>query len=541
MVRVLARVLPAAVASAALLLSAGAAPAATPRDALVMAWNLDALITFDPAQIGEVNGADIIVNNVCTTLVKYNPKDVTKIIPGTAESWSTSPDGLTLTFKLRSDLKFPDGTPATAEDAAWSLQRAVLLGFFSSSNLIEWGFSKDQITDQIQATDATTLVLKLAKPYPAPLLLSAAFANNNVATILSKAAGLKNAKTTDGKSDYGNAFFKTGPVCVGPYHVARWDANDVVILERNDNYFDAKPAMRRIIIRHVPESSAERLLLEKGDVDVARLLSTDDLKVLESNKDIHIEQTLVQGVQYLAMNTNDPILSNPKVREAIRYLIDYDGLTNTILPYKGVPRADLVPEEAFGALNRKEGQPFSLDLAKAKQLLTEAGYPDGFSKKLILSANDISPAIAQHVATNAAKVGIKLELEQMADANLFTRGRNRDFEIQLVGWFAGYPDAHAMVSRHATNPDPRPEAKLVGIPVWRTGWQSTDVNAKAEAARLEQDPEKRAAIYRDIQHYMLHNGPMAYIFQTIRPIAVRTSVKDFVIAPFNVNYASASK
>jgi peptide/nickel transport system substrate-binding protein len=250
---------------------------------------------------------------------------------------------------------------------------------------------------------------------------------------------------------------------------------------------------------------------------------------------------LRQETTYMAMNTNDPILGKAKVREAIRYLIDYDGLTNTILPYKGVPRADLVPEGALGALNRKEGQPFSLDLAKAKQLLTEAGHRDGFSKKLILSANDINPAIAQHVATNAAKVGIKLELEQMADANLFTRGRNRDFEVMLVGWSAGYPDADAMISRHATNPDPRPEAKLVGYPVWRTGWQNTDINAKAEAARLEQNPEKRAEMYRDIQQYMMHNGPMAYVYQAIRPIAVRTSVKDFVISPFFVNYGSASK
>ena len=100
------------------------------------------LITFDPAQIGEVNGNDIIVGNVCSTLVQYDPKDVTKIIPGTAESWSSSPDGLTLTFKLRSDLKFPDGTPATAEDAAWSLQRAVLLGFFSSANLTAMGLQQ---------------------------------------------------------------------------------------------------------------------------------------------------------------------------------------------------------------------------------------------------------------------------------------------------------------------------------------------------------------------------------------------------------------
>src|SRR5437868_4195651 len=197
----MARALHAAIASVGLLLSAGGVQAATPRDTLVMAWNLDALITFDPAQIGEVNGADIIVGNVCSTLVRYDPKDTSKILPGMAESWSSSPDGLTLTFKLRTDLKFPDGTPATAEDAAWSLQRAVLLGYFASSNLTQWGFNKDQIADQIQAPDASTLVLKLSKPYPVPLLLSAAFANNSVSVILSKAAGLKNAKVVDGKSD----------------------------------------------------------------------------------------------------------------------------------------------------------------------------------------------------------------------------------------------------------------------------------------------------------------------------------------------------
>src|SRR5580692_1811984 len=87
---------------------AGHALAATPKDTLVMAWNLDALITFDPAQIGEVNGNDII-RNVCDPLVAFDLKDVAKIVPATAESWSTSADGMTLTFKLRSDLKFPSG------------------------------------------------------------------------------------------------------------------------------------------------------------------------------------------------------------------------------------------------------------------------------------------------------------------------------------------------------------------------------------------------------------------------------------------------
>lgn len=531
----------ASIAAAALLAGSALLPAnaATPKDALVMAWNLDALITLDPAQIGEVNGNDI-VSNVCDTLADFDPKDVSKIVPKMA-TWSTSADGLTLTFKLRPDLKFPDGRRATAEDAAWSMQRFVLLGFGNSANLTQWGFTKEGIAEQIRAIDDTTLELKLAKPYPEGLILSAAFAANDAAMILDKQVGEKNAKVIDGKSDYGNAFFKTNPVCVGPYKVTKWDANDTVVLQRNENYYGTAPKSRRVIIRHVPESGSERLLLEQGDIDVARLLKTEDLTAMSTNKDIRIEQTKMHGFTYLALNNTDPILAKPQVREAFRYLIDYDGLGRTLLPFQGVPRASLVPEGAFGALDAKDGQPFKLDLDRAKALITEAGYPDGFPMKMILSANGISPQLAQHVASNAAKIGIRLELEQMADAQLFTRGRAREFQVQLVGWGAGYPDADSMISRHAVNPDNRPEAKLAQYPSWRTAWQSPEINAQAEAARMERDPVKRAAMYHDIQNYMLHNGPMAYMFQTVRAIALRSAVKDFVISPFRVDYGSASK
>jgi peptide/nickel transport system substrate-binding protein len=296
-----------------------------------------------------------------------------------------------------------------------------------------------------------------------------------------------------------------------------------------------------VIIRHVPESGAERLLLEKADIDVARLLNTDDLLALSKNPDIQIEQTVMHGFNYLAFNATDPILSNPKVRLAFRYLIDYQGLGRTILQYQGKPRAGLVPEGAFGALNEAEGQPFKLDLDKAKQLLTEAGYPNGFEKKFILSANSIAPNVAQHVAANAAKVGIKLDLEQMADANLFTRVRSRDFQVILIGWGAGYPDADSMISRHAVNPDNRLEAKLAQYPSWRSAWQDPWVNEMADKARMERDPDKRIAMYREIQLYMLENGPMAYIYQTVRPIAYRKEVKDFIIRPFDVIYGSATK
>jgi peptide/nickel transport system substrate-binding protein len=498
-----------ALAGALALAMGGQVQAATPKDTLVMAWNLDALITFDPAQIAEIYGNDI-ARNVCDPLFEFDQDDASKIVNKTAESWSVSPDGLKLTIKLRPDLKFPSGKAATAHDLVWSMHRTLHLGFGASANLTQWGFSKEKAAEQIVATDDRTVAVTLDRPYPPQLLLSAAFAGQ-ATQMLDREEGMKNAKTTDGKSDHGNAFFKTGPICVGPYRITRWNTNDVVILEANDNYHGTKPKLRRIIYRHVPESGAQRLQLEKGDIDVARLLNADDLKGVSTDKRIHIEQTVMHGYTYLAFNAQDPIFSNPKVRLAFRYLIDYQGLGETVIKYLGKPRNSLVPVGAFGALDEKAGQPFKLDLDKAKQILAEAGYPNGFTKKYILSANTPNPAVAQHIQANAAKIGVKLEIEQMADANLFTRARSRDFEVLQIGWGAGYPDSDSMISRHAVNPDNRAEAKLAQYPSWRSSWQDQKINEWAEAAKMERDTAKRIAMYAQIQNYMLENGPMAYI------------------------------
>ncbi|MDP3315283.1 MAG: ABC transporter substrate-binding protein [Devosia sp.] len=526
-------------AASALWVGAAEVQAATPRDALVMAWNLDALITFDPAQIAEVNGNDII-RNVCEPLVNYDRGDVSKLVPSSAESWTVSDDGLTLTFKLRANLKFPSGKTATAHDAVWSMHRVVGLGYGNSANFTQWGFTKDKIEQQITAADDRTIVVKMDRPYPVGLILSAMFASGSTG-ILDSEEGKKAAKTVDGRYDWGNPVFKTNPTCVGPYRVARWNTNEVVILERNEHYWGEKAKLKRVILRHVPERAAQRLMLEKGDIDVARLLNTDDLRALAKNKDVEVVTTVMHGYSYLAFNAQDPVFSNPKVRAAFRWMIDYQGLGTTVLEYQGAPRASLVPQGAFGALDEKEGQPFKLDLERAKALLAEAGYAGGMTKKFIHSANNISPQIAQHVQANAAKVGVTLQLEQMADAQLFTRARSRDFEVLLIGWGAGYPDADSMISRHAVNPDNRPEARLAQYPSWRSSWQDPAINAQADAARMERDPVKRVAMYHAIQKHMMENGPMAYIYQTVRPIAVRKEIKGFTITPFHVHYATAGK
>ncbi len=508
--------------------------AATPKDALVMAWNLDAIITLDPAQIAEVNGNDIM-GNVCDTLVTLDYKNPSEFRPKMAESWSVSADGKTLTFKLRPDLRFPNGRPATADDLAWSMQRVLKLNFGNAANLTEWGFRKETAEASFRATGPQTLEVTLPEPYPVQLLLYGAFATN-VSMILDRVEGEKNAKG----DDLGNNWFKTNSACVGPYKVRGWTANDTIQLERNDVYYGPKPALGRVIVRHVPESGAQRLLIEKGDIDVARLLNSDDLKALEGKKDVRVEQTAMHGYIHLMFNTTDRAFADPRVRMAFRYLVDYDGLAKTVMAYQGVPRASVVPLGAFGALDAKEGQPFSLDIAKATALLKEAGHAD-LKRKMVVMGVTPYPDLAQHVQANAAKAGVTLELEQMAPAQVFTKARAREYQMMLINWGVRYPDAHNMVSRHVMNPDNRREANLAQYPAWRAAWQDPAMNELGQKAMMERDPEKRRALYREIQLKNMQEGPMAYMFQVVRSTAVRTEVKGFEMSAFKVGYETASK
>ncbi|OWJ66626.1 peptide ABC transporter substrate-binding protein [Inquilinus limosus] len=511
------------------------AGAATPGNALVMAWNIDAISTFDPAQIGEVVTNEI-VQNTCDSLVDFNPADETKVIPLFAESWDVSDDRMQITFHLRKGAVFPSGNPATAADTAWSMQRVVKLGFGNAATLTEYGFTKDKVDSQITAPDDATLVMKLDKPYPTNLVLQA-IAANRVSATMDKQAILAN----EVNGDLGNKYLATHTECVGPYRLAQWNAGEAVVLQANDKYWGEPPALKRVLIRHVAEAGTQRLLLTQGDVDVARDLTPEDMKDLESSPDVSIVRVLKPQLFFWTFNNADPIFSNEKVRLAMRYLIDYDGLAKTVMTYTGVPRASFVQLGAVGALDEKEGQPFSLDLDKAKALLAEAGYPNGFKATVFIGTLPHSAPIAQSVQQNAAKVGVELTLERMANAQLFSRVRGREFQTAMQAWQTGVPDAHGNASRLVYNPDNRPEAKQTQYPSWRAAYYSEDANKQVDAALLEPDPEKRNAMYRDLQLQIMQQGPMAFMFQMYNPAAIRKSLKNWTWNGFRTYYESVSK
>lgn len=522
-------------AAAATVLGAVAAQAGTPPDTLVMARNIDAISTFDPAQIGEVVTNEII-QNVCDSLVATDPADEANVVPALAKSWDVSEDGLTITFHLVDNASFPSGNKVTAEDLAWSLKRVLKLGFGNSATLTEYGFDAKTADADFVATDDHTLEMHLARPYPIALILQAV-ASSRVAAALDKKTLLAN----EVEGDMGNKYLTTHSACVGPFTLRQWNAGEVVILEANPSYYGTAPKLKRVIIRHVAEAQAQRLLLEQGDIDVARDLGAEDLKDLKKNPDVSVASTPLHQLYYMAFNSAEPRFKDDRVRLAFKYLIDYDGLAKTVMANLGVPRASVVPIGALGALDAKEGQPFSLDLKKAKELLTEAGYGDGFEARLNIGTLPYAAPLAQHIQANAAKVGITLKIEQMANAQLFSAFRGRDFDTTMLSWQTSVPHAHGMLSRHAVNPDNSAEAKLTMYPTWRASWFSEDFNKRVDAALFEKDPAKQVEMYKQIQRDHMQHGPFAYMFQLLDTAALGKSVKTWKWNAFRVYYGDIEK
>jgi peptide/nickel transport system substrate-binding protein len=524
-----------AAAAATCLLSLHAAYAKTPADTFVVAADMSRMITLDPAAINESFTAGFM-RNVCDALLRLDDADASKVMPGIAESWTVSPDSSTYTFRIRPGLRFPSGNPVTAEDIAWSMKRNLKLNLANAQRLREWDITKDNVDAVVQVVDAHTLRIKPTRPW-APGLFLFAFTDFRVAPTLDRQEILKN----EANGDLGNKWLATHSACVGPFRVATWRPQDVMILERNDGYWRRKVAMKRVVVRHVPEPGAQRLMLEQGDIDFADNIDPADFKALEKNPAVHIDYTPSLQVSYMMFNMGDPRFRSPKLFEAFRYLFDYDALEHTLLRNHSVTRQSVVPDGVFGALPESY-KPYKLDLERAKKLLAEAGYPGGFSAEIAVLNSFPYPDLAQHLQENAQKVGVKLRITQMIGAQLYQRARARKFDLYMAGYGFNYPDANNMFLRFAYNPDNSETSKDTISVAWRAGWDpGASFNDAIRAAQVERDQAKRKATYEDLQKRYNAAAPIIPLFQRLSVNAVGSDVKVFRHSLTGDDYSSIEK
>lgn len=505
-------------AALALVLGATApAWADTPADTLVVADKIDDIISLDPAESFEFSGNDML-NNVYDTLVELDPMDLGPLVPGLATDWSLADDGVTYTFTIREGVKFHSGNDLTAEDAAWSLQRAIILDKTPSFILNQFGFTPENVAEKIRATGEYELTIVTDKPYAPSFFYNCLTAV--VASIIDKDEAMANA--VDG--DMGYEWLKTNTAGSGAYRLRDFKPSDRYVLDRaSDEYWRGDVPMKRVFVRHVPEPSTQRLLLERGDIDIARKLTTVDIDGISDNEDITINDEVRGRLMYVAMNQKVEPLNNPKVVEAIKYLIDYDGMANSFLKGQYTVHQAFLPEGFLGASTEK---PYTFDVEKATALLEEADVGD-ISLRIFVRNDQDRLEMAQSFQNTLAQAGIDAELRTGTGKEILGEYRARNHDIYLGAWGPDYPDPHTNADTFARNPDNSDEGQHTGILAWRNAWPATEVNDMTNAAVLEKDSDKRAEMYREIQRLHQLHSPFAPMFQQIQQVAMRNNVENF--------------
>jgi len=510
--------------------SFSAVQAATPPDTLVQAWQIDDITSIDPAEIFEFSNSEI-AGNTYERLINYDVKDVSKIYGEVAESWKISDDGKTYTFKIRENKKFASGNPLTAEDVVFSLQRAVILDKSPAFILGQFGLDKDNVKDKIKQTGPYEVTMEVDKSYAPTFVLYCL--TSTVASIVDKKLVMQNEK--DG--DLGYNWLKTHYAGSGPFSVRDWKPNEVIVLERNPNY-EKKTPLARVIYRHIKETATQRLLLEKGDVDVARNLNPEEIAAVSKNPDIKIDSAPKGTVYYLGLNQKNPNLAKPEVRKALKYLVDYSAIADTIMKHKGEVHQAFLPKGYLGAINEN---PYKLDVAKAKELLAQAGLKDGFTVTMDTRSTPEITGIAQAIQSTFAQAGVKLELIPGDSKQTLTKYRARQHDIYIGEWGSDYQDPNSNADTFAANDDNSDNAKAKPL-AWRNAWDPGPLTAKTRAAVMERDAEKRAQMYEELQKAVLDDGPFVVFLQKIEVAAERKNVDGFVMGPsFDTNSVAQAK
>lgn len=508
------------VASAFTALMATTALADTPKDTVVMAKQIDDIITLDPAEAFEFSGVEVGAN-VYDKLIGVDLAKNNELVGELAEKWTVSEDKLTYTFKLRPGVKFHSGNPLTAADVVYSFQRAVTLNKSPGFILTQFGLNKDTVLEKAKAVDDLTVQVTVSKPYAPTFFLNCL--TSGVASIVDS----KLVKANEKDGDFGNGWLKLNSAGSGAYKVRAYRPNEQYALDANESWYKGAPKNKRIIVRHVAEPASQRLLLEKGDIDMARNLSKDQLAAVKDKADIQIVQGDKGYILYLGLNQKNPNLAKPEVREALKWLVDYSAIEKNIVEGTYKHHESFLPKGFLGAITDK---PYKYDPAKAKELLAKAGLKDGFTVTMdVRSVNPITD-IAQAIQSSWGQAGIKLELIPGDGKQTLTKYRARTHDIYIGQWGPDYLDPHTNAETFAINENNGEDAKSKTL-AWRNAWDIPDMTKTTQAAVLETDAAKRKTEYEALQREHQKVSPFVIMFQQIEVTAERKNVKGWVIGP----------
>ncbi|MGC9149082.1 MAG: ABC transporter substrate-binding protein [Sulfolobales archaeon] len=461
-------------------------PVVSAKDTLKVAIGVD-LDTVDPHGQTTATVSNVL-RHVYETLVWRDPNNLS-VIPLLAERWEVSSDGLVYTLYLRKGVKFHDGSEFNATVVKANFDR-----WFDPTVRVP---TRSQLgpVNKTEVVDPYTLRVYLSRPYPFFIDMLASIPYITSLPVLQK---FKNNTITE-------------VVGTGPYKFVSWEKGKKIVLERFDDYWGPKPPIKRIEWYIMPEASTRLAALLAGDVDFAYNLPATDLERVKSNPNLIALTPTMDRIIFivLVIKPNSP-LADPRVRQALNYAIDKEAIINSILFGLAVPANDsFVPPHYLGYFPM---QPYKYDPEKAKKLLAEAGYPNGFKMVLLHPTGRYlqDKQVAEAIQAYLANIGVQVELKTMDwpsfVATVLKPCSEKDYDAVLLGWGTAIPDAYFILfgQFHSTQATPKGLAPAC--------YNNSEVDRYIDLASKELDPVKRAQYYKLAEEIIWRDAPWIFLY-----------------------------
>ena len=437
------------------------------------------------------------------------------IVPVLADSYNVSSNGTVYTIKLKKGIKFQDGEPLNSEAVKFTLERIL------DPNVKVPSRGNFLLIDHVEAVDEYTVNIYLKKPF-APFLgvLTSAYI---IAPNATKQLGDKIANNPAG-------------IGTGPYMFKEWVKGDHITLVANPNYWNGTPYFSQMIFKVVPDASTREAMLLSGDLDLIIQPPPSDLASLSSRGDVKVSWTISTREMYIGINTQYGPLNDTRVRQALNYAIDKDSLIKYVLFGLGSPEDSILPPFVLGHI---AVGPYQYDPQKAKQLLAQAGYPNGFSVTLItpngryLFDTQVAETIAQYLRDIGIQVNVRTYDWPTYVSTILAPLNKTELQLFLLGWSPSVPDPYFYTFQlfHSSQFTPNGFNNFF--------YNNTEADKLLELGATTTDPQLRAQIYQNLTKIVWNDAPMIFLYYQGFVVAYRSTLSNVVLFPYEmVDFAS---
>jgi peptide/nickel transport system substrate-binding protein len=499
-------------------------------------------VELDPAVV--TDGVSFrVTTQGCEALLFYDGS-TTNVIPGLASSWETSEDGLTWTLQLEEDVMFHDGTPFNAEAVVWNFEHwqfpaeAFADESFTYYNYM-FGEGDDSFVESVEATGEYEVTFTLKEP-------NGGFLNTLAMPMFSIASP---TFVQEAGADYGSP--DVGYSCTGPYAFGSWTTGENIILERFDDYWDETPGnVDTIVFQQIPDNAARFAALQSGQIDAFEQPNVEDLPAIEDSEELYTQTRGPLNILYLAFNYRIQEFRDQRVREAMSLAFDRQAIAEAFYPPGAIPAATMLPPSLWG--HNEDIAVDDYDPERARELLAEAGYPDGFSEVNVLGVdengqitdevvdtipvqlffqpvtrpyNPDGEGIGDAMVSYLADIGIDAELASAGDWSTFL-DRHSDGDLiglYQLGWTGDNGDPDNFIGYHFINvDDPDPTEGY---------YENEELASLLQEARRLVSQEERAPLYEEAEAVLDADTGRIFIAHTGVPLAFRSCIEGYVTNP----------